>query len=438
MEKSIQRSETALNRIPNKYRQDWSVYNERISDRMFFRMYRMNRPCFHMLCDKIERTIGRDEFKSEKYIKELRALKYATPKSRIYHCACRSGGDYIQGELKLALTLRYLAGASYLDLFMAYSVQANYIVTIVQEVKREWLCNNDILPMNFYSDVLQNGTRMEEIRRQFGESSGGILNGCIGAIDGWLVKIRCPTLAEVPNPGKYMCRKGFFALNVQAIVDKKKRILWSYIGEKGCVHDSTMFKNSTLYSHLMAKANDFFTNKLYIVGDSAYALRGFMLCPHDNTSPCTPEDSFNFFLSSQRIHVECAFGEIDRRWGIFWKPLAGTLEEHRFTIDSCFRLHNLIVNFREKMRSEGRELNEELDMAELNNASENFNLRNPLEDLGVIGDNVSAQGRPTDDEIFERQRGIELRDEYTDAIKRAGLARPPKDTNTRDRYNRMV
>ena len=42
MEKSIQRSETALNRIPNKYRQDWSVYNERISDRMFFRMYRMN------------------------------------------------------------------------------------------------------------------------------------------------------------------------------------------------------------------------------------------------------------------------------------------------------------------------------------------------------------------------------------------------------------
>ena len=90
------------------------------------------------------------------------------------------------------------------------------------------------------------------------------------------------------------------------------------------------------------------------------------------------------------------------------------------------------------MRSEGRELNEELDMAELNNASENFNLRNPLEDLGVIGDNVSAQGRPTDDEIFERQRGIELRDEYTDAIKRAGLARPPKDTNTRDRYNRMV
>ena len=136
--------------------------------------------------------------------------------------------------------------------------------------------------------------------------------------------------------------------------------------------------------------------------------------------------------------MECAFGEIDRRWGIFWKPLAGTLEEHRFTIDSCFRLHNLIVNFREKMRSEGRELNEELDMAELNNASENFNLRNPLEDLGVIGDNVSAQGRPTDDEIFERQRGIELRDEYTDAIKRAGLARPPKDTNTRDRYNRMV
>ena len=51
---------------------------------------------------------------------------------------------------------------------------------------------------------------------------------------------------------------------------------------------------------------------------------------------------------------------------------------------------------------------------------------------------ILMNGKATDDEIFERQRGIELRDEYTDAIKRAGLARPPKDTNTRDRYNHMV
>ena len=225
---SITRSEHARNRTPNTYRKDWSEYNERVSERMFYRMYRMKRPCFNLLCQKIEKAVGRDVFKSESYIKELRQQGYSTPKSRMYHCACTSIGDYIQGELKVALTLRFLAGASYLDLFMAYQVQANYILTIVQEVKRDWICHPKVLPMNFYEDVLYNPSRMQQIRSEFGISSDSILSGCIGAIDGWLVKIRCPTLEEVINPGKYMCRKGFFALNVQAIVDKKKDIVVIY------------------------------------------------------------------------------------------------------------------------------------------------------------------------------------------------------------------
>ena len=439
IEKTIKRSISAQNRTPNKYRLDWSEYNGRISERMFYRMYRMKRPCFNMLCDKIERAIGKERFKSEKYINELRMLGYSTPRSRMYHCNLHTSGEYIQGELKVAITLRYLAGASYLDLFMAYHIQANYVHTIIEDVKKNWFCNNSILPMNYYQDVLQNPERLQEIRRDFGQSSGGLLSGCISTIDGWLVKVRCPTLDEVPNPGKYMCRKGFFAMNVQAIVDKKKRILWSYIGEKGCVHDSTMFKNSTLYAHLMDKADQMLENKLYIVGDSAYALRGFLLCPFDNAKQYSDEDNFNFFLSSQRIYVECAFGEIDRRWGIFWKPLEGTLEERRFTIDACFRLHNLIVDFREMWRKEGNEIDDEKDRDELDNASDNFIWRNPTEDLGVIGDDIRPSGRPTDDEVFERQRGLDLRDEFKNKLKRAGLTRPAKDSDRKkDRHNRVV
>ena len=360
----------------------------------------------------------------------------------MYHYSLHNSGDYIQGELKLALTLRFLVDASYLDLFMAYHVQANYILTIIAEVTKHCICHPKVLPMNFHEDVLYNPPRRNEIRSQFGQSSDGILGGCIGAIDGWLVKIRCPTLDEVANPGKYMCRKGFFALNVQAIVDKKKRILWSYIGEKGCTHDSTMFKNSTLYTDLMSLSDKLLEKKLYIVGDSAYALRGFMLCPYDNTKPCSQEDSFNYFLSSQRIYVECAFGEIDRRWGVFWRPLAGTLAEHRFTIDACFRLHNLIVDFREGMINEGEDLNEqELDNEELNVASDNYAMLHPEHDLGVVGDNNRPSGRPTEDEVFERQRGIELRDEFCNMIKIAGMTRPRKESTKeirRDRHNRMT
>lgn len=58
---------------------------------------------------------------------------------------------------------------------------------------------------------------------------------------------------------------------------------------------------------------------LYLVGDSAYAIRSFLITPFENAAPRVPKDSFNYHHSSTcRIWVECAFGEIDMRWGIFW------------------------------------------------------------------------------------------------------------------------
>ena len=55
--------------------------------------------------------------------------------------------------------------------------------------------------------------------------------------------------------------------------------------------------------------------------DYDYGIEFFLILPYDNTSPRTPEDDFNFYHSSARITVECVFGEIDFRWGIFWKIL---------------------------------------------------------------------------------------------------------------------
>ena len=45
--------------------------------------------------------------------------------------------------------------------------------------------------------------------------------------------------------------------------------------------------------------------------------------------------------------MECAFGEIDLRWGILWRPLKFALELNCKVIDACMRLHNFIVDFRE-------------------------------------------------------------------------------------------
>ena len=45
-------------------------------------------------------------------------------------------------------------------------------------------------------------------------------------------------MKEVPNPGSYFSRKNVHGLNVQVIVDKRKRILCRHIGEVGSSHDS--------------------------------------------------------------------------------------------------------------------------------------------------------------------------------------------------------
>ena len=174
---------------------------------------------------------------------------------------------------------------------------------MIRDVIDNWFCNNQVMEINIYKNVLQDPIQLQRITSEFSTKSNGILKGCFGAIDGWLVKIKCPTLLEVNNPGKYMSRKGFFALNVQAIVDKRKRILWRHIGQKGSSHDSTVFKNTKLYQHLVLISNDLYEKGLYLVGDSAYSIRSFLLCPYDNTRPNTKEDSTasSYFFSAPRL-----------------------------------------------------------------------------------------------------------------------------------------
>ena len=230
-------------------------------------------------------------------------------------------------------------------------------------------------------------------------------------------------------------------MKTQEIVDKKKRILWHHIGQKGSAHDSTVFKNTNFYKHLILISNELYERGLYFVGDSAYSIRNFILCPFDNVKPNSKEDNFNFFLSSQRIYVECAFGEIDRRWGVFWKPLEGSLYNHKNTIDAAMRLHNFIVDYREEMKSDGMGIDDDgFDTRELMYDSDEFNLNNAGVTLGVFGDDTRPGGRPAVDEEKEKSRGLELRNKLCLLIQEAGLSRPGNNEvlGLRDRHNRTI
>ena len=60
---------------------------------------------------------------------------------------------------------------------------------------------------------------MNRVSRGFSKRSNGILQGPIGTIDGWLVKIIRPsvTVDGIENIVGFFSRKGFYALNCQVL-----------------------------------------------------------------------------------------------------------------------------------------------------------------------------------------------------------------------------
>ena len=70
---------------------------------------------------------------------------------------------------------------------------------------------------------------------------------------------------------RFFLGKGLFALNVQVIVDDKKRVLWVSYSNRGGSHDSSCFKDSKLYKTLQEMKDDLYEKKLFLIGDSAYS-----------------------------------------------------------------------------------------------------------------------------------------------------------------------
>jgi hypothetical protein len=104
---------------------------------------------------------------------------------------------------------------------------------------------------------------------------------------------------------------------------------------------------------LLPNWREFASKGFYFICDSAYAIKSFLIPPFNDVVHGTAEDNFNFFHSSARIAVECAFGEIELRWGILWRHLQCSLAHNCQIIDACMRLHNFIVEYRESAIQSG-------------------------------------------------------------------------------------
>jgi hypothetical protein len=283
-------------------RKTFMEITQRLSERQFQRTFRMQRKSFYKLSAMICNAVGDAEFKSEKTTRESTKTTGAT----------NFRGGNITGELCLGIFLRMLAGSSYLDLFMIFGASNSSIYNCFEQATG-WI--NKTLTFRLV-EALQNEDLpyLKQLSHAFSHDSNGRYNGCIGALDGLAIKILRPTLSEwLKDAGAYFTRKGFFALNCQAICDVKKRILWISSRHIGSCHDSRAFKDTKLYELLLDKQEFLNKHQLFLVGDSAYDLESFLLVPHEEPAPFSPEDAYNYYHSNCRIRIECCFGELIMR-----------------------------------------------------------------------------------------------------------------------------
>jgi hypothetical protein len=162
-----------------------------INDSEFTRTFQMPREAFHSLCRTMRLDLLRDEG---------------------HRVRCRS--DVIEPETRLAVTLRLLAGSSYLDLVLLFRLAKSTVYAMFHATVD--IINRRLEMPGFPIGEPPTLSRLADaVSRSRTPSSP--LYGCVGAIDGITVAIMKPPDAYVPR--NFYCRKCMYCLPVQAIVD---------------------------------------------------------------------------------------------------------------------------------------------------------------------------------------------------------------------------
>lgn len=154
----------------------------------------------------------------------------------------------------------------------------------------------------------------------------------IGAIDCTHIKLQC---SSREYGERFRNRKGYFSLNVQALVNANLEFLDVVARWPGSAHDSNIFANSRLKAKMELPESSDCT----ILGDSGYALSHYLLTPLAN--PITNAEKLYESQIRSRNVVERTFGTWKRRFPVLVFGLRLKMETTMSVIQSCAVLHNI-------------------------------------------------------------------------------------------------
>lgn len=270
--------------------------------------------------------------------------------------AINSSGSAICMEIRLCMTLRLLAGASYLDLIW-YEVSIDhvmdYILPILMTINACF--NNICLPKSIADiDAVRDGWESLQ-RRKWPDRV--LMPDLLAAVDGLCIERPRPSERELNGrePRIFMNRKGFYAWIACATCDSNARFTSFEVRWPGATSDNIAYAQSDLrrwVDEVLARMK-----RGWIAGDDAYSgcdpriLTPFSKTQLRKAKRANDENklyrkmlAFNYVLSSMRITIERAFGMLVRRWGILWSSIRWSEYNSLIMIVVCAKLHNICMD----------------------------------------------------------------------------------------------
>ena len=255
----------------------------------------------------------------------------------------------VSHALALAMTLRWLAGGSYLDIMLWANLFSH--ATFYRHVRETLTALDELLPAPSLETDLADPARLQALAAGFERRSYGKIRGCIGALDGMLLPILKPRNEKGDGAARYFTRKGFFAWNLQAVCDADARISHLSMLCVGSTHDSCAWSKDPL-ARRIERGGDLHTYLVsrgyHLVGDEAYSTDHTLSTPWSGRSAKGDAGrmAYNYYHSSARITIERAFGQLTRCWLILKRPYAGELQCRPHApgllrvLRVCVKLHN--------------------------------------------------------------------------------------------------
>lgn len=288
-----------------------------MSDVHFKRMFRMSRATFEALEDKLLDLWGDG-------VNDVQAI--------------RSSGSQISLRTRLACTLRWLAGGSYIDICFEFGVAPGSFFGegCVLWGTMDMLDKSFEIGFPFHDEV-----KLRNIASGFAAYSHNKMVHCVLAIDGWVCRTRCPTASEVKYPMSFRNRHDCFGIVVLAGCDSALRFLMFSCVSAGATNDVLAWTFTSMKRLLDSNALPL---PFYFIGDEAFNCTDQFLVPWSGRGLPLDKDSFNFHLSSMRQCIERAFALLTNRWGVFWRPLV--CAQHKWTLvcTVAAKLHNYCID----------------------------------------------------------------------------------------------